>query len=134
MQPMDRIQDPLEKQFREGLTQGQLLIPICSACHKKHWYPRPVCPFCSQPVNQWEVSQGRGEVYALTLMHAKDQPPQCIAYVTLADEVTMLATLSDDQLTRACIGQKVELDIASSMAKTAPVFKLVNNEKLNLDD
>ncbi|MDB5742265.1 MAG: hypothetical protein JWR68_580 [Polaromonas sp.] len=134
MQPMDRTQDPLEKQFLEGLTQGQLLIPICGACHKKHWYPRPICPFCRQPVNQFEVSRGRGEVYALTLMHVKDQPSQCIAYVTLDDEITLLASLSGEQLTRACIGQKVELDIASSRAKASLVFKLMNSEKLNSDD
>jgi uncharacterized OB-fold protein len=134
MQPMDRIQDPLEKHLLEGLTQGQLLIPVCGCCHKRHWYPRPVCPFCGQPVSQWEASRGRGEIYALTLIHAKDRPIQCIAYITLNDEVTMLATLSGSHLTRACIGQKVELDTANSTAKNAPVFKLVNDEKLNLDD
>lgn len=134
MQPMDRIQAPQEKQFLEGLTQGQLLIPVCSACHQKHWYPRPVCPFCGQPVHQWEASEGYGEVYALTLLHAKDKPAQCIAYIKLDDRVTILATLWGDQITRACIGRKVKFAVASSMEKTAAVFTLLSDEELNRDD
>lgn len=134
MASIDRTPDLLEKRFLEGLAQGQLLIPVCSACNKKHWYPRPMCPSCGQPVHQWEVSQGRGEVYAMTLMHLKDQPPKCIAYIALDEDVTMLASLLGDQLTPACIGKKLELDNASSAEKKAPVFKLVNDEKLNLDD
>ena len=46
------------KAFFDAARQGRLLIPICTACDRAHWYPRVICPFCAS--NKVEI--GRAHV------------------------------------------------------------------------
>ena len=129
MLAIQAIQNPLEKSFREGLARGQLLLPVCSHCQQTHWYPRAHCPHCGQSVSEVQPACGVGEIYACTLLYAKDKEPQCIAYVSLQEGVTVLANLSCQSLsvpmTPTLIGKEVRLSPLATQRAGELVFELL---------
>src|SRR5215831_15280199 len=51
------------KTFFDAARQGRLLIPICTACDRAHWYPRVICPFCASDKVEWREASGKGTIY-----------------------------------------------------------------------
>jgi uncharacterized OB-fold protein len=118
------IQPETEATFREGLLQGSLMLPYCAQCSKHHWHPRAMCPFCQTPITQWMPANGKGQIYARTYLPAKTGPGQAIAYVQLAENVTVLARLVGERAAEAEIGQQVVLDEESTRTEKACAFRL----------
>ncbi len=102
-----QVQDPLEQAFLAGIAQQEFLLPFCGACEQPHWYPRPFCPHCGERAIRLRAACGKGEIYALTLVHAKGRAPECLAYVRLREGVTVLGNVIDADVSRAHIGQPV---------------------------
>jgi uncharacterized OB-fold protein len=94
--------------FFEGTRAGRLLLKRCTACRELHYYPRAVCPFCSSERTEWVPAQGRGLIYSFSVMRRVAEP-YAIAYVTLAEGVTMLTNLVDCDFDGLRIGDPVRL-------------------------
>jgi uncharacterized protein len=94
--------------LREAAERGELLLKRCSACGEKHYYPRPLCPFCFSDRTEWQTASGDGTVYSFSVMR-RAAKPYVIAYVTLAEGPTMLTNLVDADPDKVRIGQKVKL-------------------------
>lgn len=120
---LDKIVDPIEKAFWQGAAQGQLLLRHCNACQQPHWYPRPICPLCGHRETRFKPAAGHGTIYSLTRLRAKDAAPQCLAYITLDEGVTLLSQVIETDGAPAQIGQRVALTFQPGRdGRQLPVF------------
>ncbi len=97
-----RFEPPLTEEaepFWEATRREELLLPWCTHCDRPFWYPRPVCPACLRPDVEWRQASGRGEVYAVSVMHRSGNPqmddrvPYTVALVDLAEGVRMMSNV-----------------------------------------
>ena len=102
------IVDPNTEAFWQGTRFGQLRLRCCSSCHRPHWYPRPVCPFC-QGDTEWVDAQGTGEIYSVSVTRKAGPVPYALAYVRLDEGVTLLTNIVDCDLDTVHIGQRVKV-------------------------
>ncbi len=93
-------------EFLAGAREGRLLIRRCTACHKPHWYPRPVCPFCFGNT-EWEAASGEGVIYSFSIQ--RKPAAYAMAYVTLAEGPTMMTNIVGCDFDALRIGQKVKV-------------------------
>ncbi|WP_417426807.1 Zn-ribbon domain-containing OB-fold protein [Hoeflea sp.] len=117
--------NPETTDYWSAAEVGKLLLKSCRSCGEVHFYPRSICPHCFSPDTEWVASDGRGEIYAFTVMRRAD-PPSVIAYVTLAEGVTMLTNIIDCDEDGLSIGDAVTVDFAVREDRTVPVFKPVD--------
>ena len=74
------------------------MIRRCKDCHKPHWYPRALCPFCFGET-EWEAASGDGTIYSFSPMRRANYT---IAYVTLKEGPTMMTNIIGDPDKLAC--------------------------------
>jgi uncharacterized OB-fold protein len=91
--------------FYAAAREGKFLIRRCTKCHKPHWYPRPLCPFCFGPT-EWEEASGEGIIYSYSVMRRANFT---LAYVTLKEGPTMMTNIVDCDFDKLAVGQKVKL-------------------------
>ncbi|KWT82101.1 hypothetical protein APY03_4965 [Variovorax sp. WDL1] len=102
--------------------QGQLMLKKCLGCGDFHFYPRPVCPHCLSGNTQWSRTSGEGVIYSFSVMR-RSAVPYVIAYVQLAEGVSMMTNVVDCDPDALRIGQKVRLTFRNSEGHgTIPVF------------
>jgi uncharacterized protein len=111
------------KPFWAAAKERKFLIKRCLDCHKVHWYPRAICPFCYSDNTAWQPSKGEGVIYSFSPMKRAPQP-YVVAFVTLAEGPTMLTNIIDCDPDEVAIGQAVELVFIDSDGEfPVPVFK-----------
>jgi hypothetical protein len=115
--------DPETKPFWDAAARGTLLLKRCRGCGKAHYFPRPLCPFCMSEETEWIEASGQGEIYSFSVMR-RAAPPYAIAYVTLAEGVTMMTNIVDCDWDALRIGMRVVLAVRPSDGGAAvPMFK-----------
>jgi uncharacterized OB-fold protein len=100
--------DPATEPFFAAARNGVLRIRRCGTCHKPHWYPRPLCPFCLGDTD-WVDAQGTGSIYSVSVTRRAGPIAYAIAYVTLDEGVSMLTNIVDCDLDALRIGQRVQV-------------------------
>jgi uncharacterized protein len=80
--------------YWQAADQGRLLLKKCSACGQVHHYPRDICPFCLSAETEWVEASGRGTLYSFSTM-GQGEAAYTLAYVTLAEGVTLMTNLVD---------------------------------------
>jgi hypothetical protein len=109
--------------FWAATANGQLLIGHCNTCNEAHYYPRSLCPNCFSDDVDWVASSGTGTIYSYSVMR-RAPVPYTIAYVTLAEGVTVLTNLVDCDFDGLAIGQQVTLTFGDTEGGMAlPLFK-----------
>jgi uncharacterized OB-fold protein len=99
------------------------VVKKCGACGKAHHYPRTLCPFCFSDDVAWHDAKGTGTIYSYSVMRRGSPVPYCIAYVALAEGVTMLTNIVDCDLDTVRIGQAVKVTFKKSERGVAmPMF------------
>ena len=94
--------------FWDAAAAGRLVIKRCAACGEVHYYPRALCPFCDSDRTEWMDASGRGTIYSFSVMRRVPQP-YALAYVTLAEGVTMMTNIVDCDFDAIRIGQAVDV-------------------------
>jgi uncharacterized OB-fold protein len=116
---------PEGEAFWQAAQEGRLLVRVCTACGKPHWYPRAICPFCMSSATEWRAASGRGTIYSFSVMRRAAQP-YAIAYVTLEEGPTMMTNLVDCDFDRLAIGQEVTVTFkATDGGPPVPCFRPV---------
>jgi uncharacterized OB-fold protein len=120
--------DPLTNMETEaywaGANDGKLLLKKCNACGKTHFYPRALCPYCFSDDTAWYEASGKGTIYSYSVMR-RTPIPYVMAYVTLAEGVTMMSNIVDCDVDTVAIGQAVEVTFRQSEGGHAiPFFRL----------
>lgn len=111
--------------YWQACNAGKLMVKRCGQCEKSHFYPRAICPHCFADATEWVEVSGKGEIYSFSITRRAD-PPYAIAYVRLADGLTMLSNIVEADFDTLAVGQAVELTFRESEGGQAmPVFRPV---------
>lgn len=111
-------------EYFAAAARGQLILRRCDDCSAVHHYPRSACPFCGSDRTRWMTASGRGSIYALSVTRRGTPVPYAMAYVTLAEGVTMMTNIVDCDLDALHIGDAVEVTFALSREGVhVPMFK-----------
>lgn len=105
--------NPETMPYWEAAAAGKLLIKQCLDCGRPHFYPRSTCPHCRSTNTEWKEASGDGEIYSYAVMRRTD-PQFAVAYVALAEGVTMFTNVVDCDLDAIRIGDKVKVSFAKS--------------------
>jgi len=104
--------------------EGRLLVKRCKACGEVHHYPRDICPHCLSADTEWLQAAGTGTVYSFSTM-GKGEAAYTLAFVTLAEGVTLMTNLVDCDPSQVAIGQAVRVVFKPSEGGHAvPMFTL----------
>jgi hypothetical protein len=111
--------------FWEATKENRLLLKKCTDCGKTHWYPRAICPHCFSSNTEWYDASGRGKIYSFSVMR-RAEIPYVMAYVTLAEGVTMLSNIVEADFDALEIDQDVEVVFrATEGDQSLPLFRPV---------
>jgi uncharacterized OB-fold protein len=102
------VPDPETKPFWDAAVEGKLLLKRCRACGEPYFYPRALCPFCLSADTEWITASGAGVIYTYSVMR-RGPSQYAIAYVTLAEGVTMMTNIVDCEFDRLRIGMPVRV-------------------------
>jgi hypothetical protein len=109
--------------FWDAARQGRFVVPTCTACDKAHWYPRAVCPFCSDGAIEWRDASGNGTIYTFSVMR-RAKELYAVAYVTLAEGPAMMTNIVDCDYDTLHIGQPVSVVFTPTEDGTpVPMFR-----------
>jgi uncharacterized protein len=96
------------KAFWDAAAEGKLMIGKCTACEQVYYYPRAICPHCLSDKTELQQASGNGTIYTYSVMR-RTPIPYAIAYVTLAEGVSMMTNIVDCDLDKIKIGQTVKV-------------------------
>lgn len=91
--------DELTKEYREGLTRGELLLQRCEECSKLNMYPRFACPYCQSENLGWATARGEGVLHSYTVCRLgapigfEGDLPYALGVVKLQEGVQLLGRL-----------------------------------------
>ena len=83
--------------FWDATRARSLVLQWCPACEAPLHPPREACPRCLRASLEWRPASGRGEVYAVSVMHRPGHPaladrvPYAVALVDLEEGVRFLS-------------------------------------------
>ena len=113
--------------YWDAAKSGKLLLKRCTGCGEAFHYPRSICPFCDSDATVWSDASGAGTVFSYSVMR-RAEPPYCIAFITLAEGVTMMSNIVDTDLDSVCIGDAVHVVFKPS-ADGQPVPMFTKSQK-----
>lgn len=110
--------------YWDSAGAGRLVVRTCKSCGELHHYPRTACPFCFSRDLDWQEVSGAGVIYSYSIMR-RAPVPYAIAYITLAEGVTMLSNIVDADFDSLHIGMNVKVDFAPTTddGPMVPVFR-----------
>jgi hypothetical protein len=115
---------PETARYWDAAAQERLVIKRCESCHGAHHYPRALCPFCGSDRTAWIDASGLGVVYSVSVTRRGTPTPYAIAYVTLAEGVTMMTNVVDCDLDSIRIGDPVVVTFVPTRDGTkVPMFR-----------
>ena len=115
------VPNPETEAFWAAANEGRLLLRRCRACHKAHYYPRSLCPHCYGET-VWEQASGQGHIYSFSVVR-RGEAPYVIAFVALAEGVTMMTNIVDCDVDSVRIDQPVHLVFKpSESGQLVPMF------------
>ncbi len=104
---------------------GKLLLKKCNTCGETHYYPRAICPHCLSGDTAWYEASGKGTIYTYSVMR-RTATPYVIAYVTLAEGITMMSNIVECDVDSVAIGDDVEVCFRATEGDQAlPVFRKI---------
>ena len=114
--------------FWDGIEQGELRLPRCSACGEFEWYPNEAGPRCAGAHYEWVPVEGTGTIYSWTRVERRflpegGEPPFVVGLVELdgTGGVRMIANLEpDDRDPR--VGERVRVRFEQVDSGSRPVF------------
>lgn len=113
--PDPQPEPTLETQaFWEATKAGKLTISRCEKCGLYAWYPRALCPDCSDLSMSLVPAAGLATVYSFVICRRgsgifKDWAPYILAYVELDEGPRMLTNIVDCEPDSVEIGQRVQV-------------------------
>jgi uncharacterized OB-fold protein len=113
------------REFWDASERGILLVKRCIDCEKPHYYPRLICPHCGSDSTEWIESCGKGILYSYSFFR-RANPPQILAYVTLAEGITLLTEIINSDYEKLAVNDEVEVKFrVDPDGRYIPVYVLV---------
>jgi uncharacterized OB-fold protein len=95
--------------FFEASARGVLLLKLCDACGRHHYYPRAICPHCFSERTRWVEASGKGRIYTYSVLRLGTPTPFALAYVTLDEGPRMMTNIVDCDLDALSVDLPVRL-------------------------
>lgn len=121
-------------QYWAAADEGRFVVAQCERCRQRFLPPRMFCPACGSESMAWVDSDGRGALYAFSVVAKAPSPayaqsvPYVIALATLDDLSAgsrFYGRLVDVDPERVRVGQRVEVVIREmEEARRLPVLRL----------
>jgi uncharacterized protein len=86
------LEDADAAPFFVAAQRGELRIQTCTACGRRRFPPRPMCPWCHSLESAWRRQSGRGRIWSFAVPH----PPLLPAFVDKAPYVVVVVELEED--------------------------------------
>ncbi|MGE8614997.1 MAG: Zn-ribbon domain-containing OB-fold protein [Achromobacter veterisilvae] len=114
----------VEAQYRQALDQGRFLIQRCAGCDRAVFYPRMICPHCGADALAWIEPDGRGTVYATTVVRRKPDAggDYNVALVDLREGVRLMSRVEGVAPEAVRIGMPVRAQVARQDGHGLVVF------------
>ena len=94
--PLPSTDDPLDAPYWEAARRGELVVQTCSACGRKRFPPRPMCPTCQSFAHAWAPLSGRGRIWSFVFPH----PPLLPVFAQIAPYNVIVVELAEDPALR----------------------------------
>ena len=130
--PLPQPITPEAKPYWEGLKEGRLMLPRCTACGHAFFYPRVVCPECQSRKITWIQATGKGRLHSFGIAHQsfnkayKVAPPYVLAMVELEEGPRLLSNLIDVKADPAVVKCDMPVEVVFhklSDEVTIPLFR-----------
>jgi uncharacterized protein len=108
--------------YRRYLESGVLAFQRCAGCGFAVFYPRVLCPLCGGDDLTWEISSGRGVIYATTAVYRRDNDPYNVVLVDLDEGFRMMSRVDGVPAERVEVGARVMLRIDREGESSVSVF------------
>jgi len=96
-----------DKRYFDALAQGVFEIPQCRDCQKFHFFPRVCCPYCGSQALQWVAPSGKGIVYSVTIVRARQGDDYTVVLVDLEEGPRLMSRVVDMPVEDVKIGMPV---------------------------
>lgn len=118
--------------YWDAAREHRFVIQECRSCDKPIMYPRRYCPHCLGEDLGWRTSEGRGEIYSVTVQTAgppsgfEGRLPYVIAIIRLDEGVQLMSNIVGDGAENAKCGDRVAVDFEDVEGSDVvlPVFRL----------
>lgn len=107
--------------FARYLAASQLAFQRCAACAAAIFYPRVLCPVCGATDLRWEISSGRGTVYATTTLHSRGEAAYNVVLIDLVEGFRMMSRVEGMEPTEVRIGMEVRLKVLPAQDDVAAI-------------
>lgn len=97
--------------YQRHLERGELAYQYSLAAKAAIFHPRLVCPLTGSDRLEWRVSSGLGTVYAVTVVHGRDNARHNVVLVDLDDGFRMLSRVEGVAPESVLIGMRVRARI-----------------------
>ena len=124
---MTCVGSEVSEPYWKGLSEGRLVIPICSACGRTFFFPRRWCPHCWSAEVGWTTATGRGTIYSSCLVNipfdgrSAAEIPYAVALIDLEEGIRIPGRLHPSNMD-ATVGQPVFIHFGEDPARTLPVW------------
>lgn len=89
--PLPTTDDPVDRTFWQGCTDGRLLVQNCNDCGHVQHPPRAMCPACQSMDLGWKQASGRATIWSYTIPH----PPLLPAFAEIGPYVVAVVEPDD---------------------------------------
>ena len=128
------VPTPETAAFWAAVNQRRLLFGLCRACGKPHYYPRRICPWCGSDTVDWVDAAGSGVVHSFSIVRGRDGI-HVLAYVTLAEGVTLMTNIIDVAPELIAIGDPVTVKfLPAADGQMVPFFAVSAERPAPSDD
>lgn len=121
-QPQSASADACEQRYFGALAQGRFEIPNCHDCGKFHFFPRVICPHCGSQALDWAAPSGKGTVYSVTIVRAREGADYTVVLVDLDEGPRLMSRVVDMPVEQVRIGMPVRARIDTTEEGALLVF------------
>ena len=109
--PQSMTAQACDKRYFDALAQGVFEIPRCRDCQKFHFFPRVCCPHCGSQALEWVAPSGKGVVYSVTIVRARQGDDYTVVLVDLEEGPRLMSRVVDMPVEKVAIGMPVQARI-----------------------
>ena len=103
------------------LEKGELAYQFSPAATRAVFFPRLICPYSGSDKLEWRVSQGRGTVYATTIVHPAEGAPFNVALIDCDEGFRLMSRVEDVAPDAVKIGMRVKFRVHRPGGENDPI-------------
>src|SRR5215813_11849179 len=103
------------------LEKGELAYQFSPAANRAVFFPRLVCPYSGSDKLEWRVSEGRGTVYATTVVHPAEGASFNVALIDVEEGFRLMSRVEDIDPMAVKIGMRVRFRVHKGEGEEDPI-------------